>query len=421
MANALINPSVIAKESLMQLKNALRFGKLAYKEYKNEFVKVGNTVTIRKPVKFFTADGATRVNQDVEEGTTNVKIDQRKHVSWKFSTQDLTLTVEEYSERYIKPAMITLAQTVDAQGAGLYRYLWNSLGTPGTTPANYDAVAEVAQRATEMSWANEGRCAVMQPSAFRKISGSLTTLNMPGLAQKAWTSGEIDNVAGFRTFESVNLKNHTVGTKAGTPLVNGASQNVTYTTNVTALGGLVKDVGGQTLITDGWTPSSAILKAGDVFTIANCFAVNPVPGEGTTGKTVMPYLQQFTVLEDISADGSGNATIKISPAIISSGPYQTVSFSSGTAPADNAAIVVMGTASTIYPQNMCFHKNTFALVTVPLEMPDGVAFKSQVNDEGIGIRIVKDYDINADEDIVRADILFGWKAIYPELGARLWG
>lgn len=409
MANALITPSMIAKESLMQLSNKLRFGNLVHREYKKEFVKVGDTVSIRKPVKFYTADGATRVDQDVEEANDSIQINQRKHVSWGFSTQDLTLTIEQYSERYIKPAMITLAQTIDAQGAGLYTHVWNSVGTPGTTPANYDALAEADQRMTEMAVPEEMRNAVLTPAAFRKVAGSLTTLNMPAMAAAAWKSGEIDNVSGFRTYKSNNIKNHTVGAHGGTPLVNGAAQNVTYAAS--------KATNQQSLATDGWTTSAAVLKAGDVFTIAGVYAVNPVPGEGTTGKTVMPYLQQFTVISDASSDGSGNATLTISPAIVTSGPYQSVD----AAPADNAAITVLGTASTAYPQNMMFHRNAFALVTCPLEMPDGAAWKARESDDGLSVRVVKDYDIGTDEDIIRVDVLFGWKDIYPELGCRLWG
>ena len=253
------------------------------------------------------------------------------------------------------------------------------------------------------------RNAVLTPAAFRKFAGSLTTLNMPAMAAAAWKSGEIDNVSGFRTYKSNNIKNHTVGAHGGTPLVNGAAQNVTYAAS--------KSTNQQSLVTDGWTTSAAVLKAGDVFTLAGVYAVNPVPGEGTTGKTVMPYLQQFTVISDASSDGSGNATLTISPAIVTSGPYQSVS----AAPADNAAITVLGTASTAYPQNMMFHRNTFALVTCPLEMPDGAAWKARESDDGLSVRVVKDYDIGTDEDIIRVDVLFGWKDIYPELGCRLWG
>jgi hypothetical protein len=173
----------------------------------------------------------------------------------------------------------------------------------------------------------------------------------------------------------------------------------------------------QTIATDGWPNSTAVLKAGDVITFAGVYAVNPVPGEGTSGKTVMPYLQQFTVTADASSNGSGAATLTISPAIITTGPYQTVD----AAPADDATITVLGTASTAYPQNLGFHKNAFALVTVPLEMPDGAAFKARESHNGLSVRCVKDYDIDTDDDIIRLDILYGIKAIYPDLATRLWG
>jgi hypothetical protein len=220
----------------------------------------------------------------------------------------------------------------------------------------------------------------------------------------------------FDTYSAQNVPNHTVGVATGTPLVNGGSQNVTY---ANAISGTISGGTSQTLVTDGWTNSTTgIVKKGDVFTIAGVFAVNPGPGEGATGKIVMPYLQQFTVLADANSGGStGPATVTISPAIIISGPQQTVS----AAPADNAAITVLGTGNTAYPQNIGFHKNAFALVTVPLEMPDGAAFKARESHNGLSMRVVKDYDIDNDTDIIRLDILYGVKSLSPELAARLWG
>lgn len=413
MANTIITPSIIAKEALMQLENNLVMGNRVHREYKKEFTGgVGDTVSIRKPVKFYTADGATRVNQDVEEKATTISVDQRKHVSWKFSTQDLTLSVEEYSERYIKPAMITLANTVDRSLFGLYTKVWNSVGTPGTTPANFAAIAAAAQRLDEMAVGTDNRSMMMNPAAGYAIAGNQLTLDAIGaMGRSAYEEAAIGQIAKFATYSTQNIANHSVGAHGGTPLVNGAGQAVTYA-NATG-------ANSQTLVTDGWTNwTTGVVKAGDVITIAGVYAVNPVPGEGTTGKTVMPYLQQFTVLADANSGAStGPATLTISPAIITSGPYQTVS----AAPADNAAITVLGTASTAYPQNLGFHKNAFALVTVPLEMPDGAAFKARESHNGLSVRVVKDYDIDNDEDIIRIDILYGRAAIYPDLACRLWG
>lgn len=412
MANSLITPSLIAKEALMQLENNLVFANRVTRVYEKNFSGgQGSTVSIRRPVKFVTTDGVTRSNQDVEEKTTNVVVDQRKHVSWNFATQDLTLSVEEYSKRYIQPAMITLANTLDKSIASLYSKVWNNVGTPGTTPSGYASLALAAQRMDEMAVPTDGRSVVLNPAARYAIAGGSLTLDSVGtMGRSAYERNTIGTIAGFDTFTTQNAPVHTTGALAGTPLVNGAAQNVTYA-NATG------SSWSQSLITDGWTAATTV-KAGDVITIAGVYAVNPVPGEGSTGKTVMPYLQQFTVLSDATADGTGNATLTISPPIITSGPQQTVS----AVPADNAAITKsFATASTAYAQNLAFHKDAFALVTVPLDMPDGAAFKARESHDGLSIRVVKDYDISADTDIIRLDILYGVKAVMPDLAVRLWG
>lgn len=415
MANALINPSIIAKEALMQLKNNLVMGKCVHREYKNEFRKVGDSVSIRRPVKFLTSDGATRVAQDVQEGTTSIVINQRKHVSFGFSTQDLTLTVEEYSERYIKPAMITLANTVDKSLMALYSSVWNYVGTPGSTPDSFADVALVSQRMDEMAVPDDGeRKLVMNPAAGYKIAGTALSIDNGGINRQAYRTGQIGEVANLMTYRSQNIKTHTTGTHTtgSTPLVNGGSQGTDYATS--------KSTNTQSLVTDGWANSTAVLKAGDIINIAGVFAVNPVPGEGasnTATKETLPYLQDFVVTADATSNGSGQATLTISPPMITTGAFQTVS----AEPADNAAITVKGTEGTGYAQNMGFHKNAFALVTCPLEMPDGVAFKAREQDDGLSVRVVKDYDIDSDEDIIRLDVLYGVKAIYPELAVRLTG
>ena len=74
-----------------------------------------------------------------------------------------------------------------------------------------------------------------------------------------------------------------------------------------------------------------------------------------------------------------------------------------------------------HPQNLAFHKNAFGLVMVPMEMPDGVSFKARETQDGCSIRVVKDYDIDTDEDIIRLDILYGVVTLYPELACRIFG
>lgn len=411
MSNTIITPTIIAREALMQLENNLVMGNNVHREYKREFVKVGGTVNIRKPVKFEVYDGATRVHQDVQEANTNISVDQRKHVSWGFATQDLTLSIEEYSQRYIQPAMISLANKVDRDLCSLYDDVYNWVGTPGQDINSFADFSKAPQRMDEMAVPTP-RMAVLSPADYWAITGNLTGLFIDKPAEAAYRRGLLGSVAGNMMSMDQNIRAHTTGTftTGSTPLVNGASQNVAYSA-------VTQATWSQSLITDGWANSTAVLKAGDVITLAGVYAVNPVPGDNADGKDAYSYLQQFVVLSDVTSDGSGNATLTISPPIITSGPYQTVS----AAPANNAAITPLGTEATAYRQNLAFNKNAFALVTVPLEMPDGATFKARESHNGLSVRVIKDYDINSDEDVIRLDILYGKKTIYPDLATRVSG
>lgn len=406
MANAIITPTIIAREALMQVENNLVMGNNVHREYKKEFVKVGGTVNIRKPVKFVVSDGATRVHQDVEEANTSIVVDQRKHVSWGFATQDLTLSIEEFSERYIKPAAIVLANNVDAALCGLYKDVWNWVGTAGQTVNSYTDFAKAPERLDLQAVPRDARRAVMSPADHWGLLGNQTGLYMSKVAEGAYREGSLGRLGGVDTFMDQNVVSHTTGAVAvGTPLTDGAGQETTYA--------LSKTTNTQTIVTDGWT-ASKVLAVGDVITIDTVFAVNPV------SKATLSYLQPFVITAAVTANATTTAdtTLTISPAIITSGPYQNVSVT--TVP-DGATISFTGTVATSYPQNLVFHKNAFALVTVPLEMPDGVSFKARESHKGLSIRVVKDYDIDNDEDVIRLDILYGVKSIYPDLATRLSG
>lgn len=396
----------------MQLENNLVMGNNVHREYKKEFVKIGDTVNVRRPVKFDVTDGAVRTNQDVQEANTNIVINQRKHVSWNFTTQDMTLSIEEFSERYIKPAGIALANKVDRDLTSLYDDVFNWAGTPGQDVNSFSDFSKAPERLDEGAVPPDRRVGVLSPADFWAMTGNLTGLQIERPAESAYRRGLLGDVAGIGISMDQNIRTHTTGTftTSSTPLVNGATQNVAYSA-------VTQATYSQTLITDGWANSTAVLTAGDIITLAGVNAVNPVPGQTGVGKDDLGRLQQFTVLTAASSDGSGDATITISPPIITSGPYQTVS----AAPADDAVITPLGTEATGYRQNLTFHRNAFALVTVPLEMPDGASFKARESHKGLSLRVVKDYDVDNDEDIIRIDILYGVKTLYPELATRLSG
>lgn len=387
MANTLITPSIIAKEALMQLENSMVMGNLVHKDYKKEFTKVGSTVSIRKPIKFVASDGSTRVNQDASEATTSIVINKQKHVSWNFSSQELTLTIDDYSSRYIKPAMIALANQVDTDLCGLYSDVFNAVGTANTTPSAYSTLANAARRLDEEACPDDGsRVVVLDPAAAWTLAGSATgsLLNVynPGIVADVVRKGKLGDMANMAIHKSQNIRKHTPGSDLTTVTVNGASQT------------------GSTLVAAGGN-----LNAGDVFTAAGCYAVNPVSRQSTG------VLRQFV------CTAAGTTSLSIYPSIITSGAYQTCSAS----PTDSGAITVIGTASTEYTSNLAFHKNAFAMVMVPMELPDGAPFKARESYNNMSVRVIKDYDINTDVEIIRLDILYGVKTLFPELAVRILG
>jgi len=410
MANSLITPTIIAKEALMQLENNLVMASLVHRDYQSEFKGgQGSTVQVRKPVKFLAVDGAALSEQDVIESYTSVTVDQRKHVSWAFTTADETLSIEEYSKRYIAPAAAELAQAIETSLTGLYSSVWQSVGTPGTTPSTFLELGAARQRLVESAAPmTKEIIGAMDPAAALKIANDLKLVNVGDKVKTALERVRVGKYGGLENYENQSLRIHTNGARGGTPLVNGANQFLLDAAVTTAL--LSSNT--QSLVIDGASNSiTGWAKAGDVFTLAGVYAVNPKTRQ-STGR-----LQEFVVTADANSNGSGAVTLSISPQMVTTGKYQNVS----AGPADNAALTFLGTAATGYVQNLCFQENAFALVTVPLDEPRGGVESSQMVHKNIGIRVARQYAIASDKNFIRLDILYGVKAIYPELAVRLWG
>lgn len=403
MAQSLLSPSIIAKEGLVQLRNNLVLGANCHREYKNEFVKVGSSISIRRPVKFTVTDGATRSNQDVEEGSTTLTVNSRKHVSWSFNSQDMTQKIEMYSERYMQPAGIVLANKCDLDIAANYYKFYHTAGTPGTTPNAFSYMGDLATVLDEGAVPDDGRRnLVLNPAARWAMADALKGVYDRDIPGDVIRRGYLGPLAQFKVFGDQNIAKHTTGTNSddASILIDGGNLSQSYSTST--------DVG--TIHVDGLDSATGTFTAGDTFTIADVYAVNPI-SKVSTGE-----LQRFTVAAAVTA-ASSECDVTMRPRIITSGPYQTVN----AAAVDGAAVTCLGTASTAYPQNLGYHRNALALVMCPLDLPDSAGFKARATEDGTSIRVIKDYDIDNDEEIIRMDILYGTDAIYPELGGRLWG
>lgn len=394
----------------MQLDNSLVYGNNVHRGYENEFGasvngnKVGSSVTIRRPVQFTVRQGATANIQDVTEGTTTMTVDKQRGVDFKFTSSDMTLSISEFSERYIKPAMIQIANEVDKDIAALYKDVYNWAGTPGQTINSYTDFAKGPERLDLGAVEQSGRMAILSPTDHWGLAGSFSGLYIDKTAKTALEQAKLGMVGGCELFMSQNVQTHTVGAHGGSPLTRGASQGVAYSS--------VKTTMTQTLATDGWTTNSG-LKAGDVFTISGVYAVNPVT------KATLPHLQPFVITANVTTNttNSNTTSIVISPPLITSGPYQNVS-------ADNAndtAIVMFGTASTGYAQNLLFKKEAFALAVVPMERPAGATDVAIENYKNLSVRLIPYYDGTNDVSNYRLDVLYGVKTIDARKATRLSG
>lgn len=118
MANTLITPSTIAPAALASLYETTQMLPLVYTDVSSSFTgqKVGNTVNVKKPA-VFTAQTFNRgtgiVPQDATETTVPVVLDTLKDVSFVVTSEDLTLSVTDFQEQFLDPAMEALSQSVD--------------------------------------------------------------------------------------------------------------------------------------------------------------------------------------------------------------------------------------------------------------------------------------------------------------------
>jgi hypothetical protein len=409
MANTTLSASIIAKAAVGILENELVMANAVFRGYEGEFDKkvngytVGDTITIRKPTDFTVRSTITASAQDVTEAKTSIVVNQIAGVDFAFTSQQLTLNIGELSERVIRPAMIQIANQIDVSVMSLYKDIPQYVGTPGTLVQSFAGFAKGAQNMDQRSVPQGGRTAILAPADFWALAGSQTALFSQAINNKSYREGEIGKIGGIDTYMSQNAPTFTTGPFGGTPLINGASQNTTYDTT---------GANTQTLITDGWTAAAAArVVVGDVFTIAGVFDVNPIT------KATLPILKQFVVKAAGSSDASGNLTLTIAPQIITSGAFQTVS----AAPADNAALTFVGTASTNYTNNLFFDRNAFALVTVPMAKPPGAVDVSRQSKNGISVRVIPFYDGTNDKSTWRLDVLYGTKTIDPRLAVRVAG
>ena len=402
MANSLLTIDMITRKCLEILENNLVLSRNVNKEYDDSFAvegaKIGSTLRIRLPDRALVTDGAALQVQDDNEQYTTLTVSSQKHIGINFTSAELTMQLDDFAERVLKPRISQLAASVDADVANAYKSIFNTVGTPGTTPATALVLLQAQQKLNESAAPMSPRYATVNPAANAGLVNGLSGFfNPTSTISRQFKTGMMgEGVLGYDEMNmSQSIVNHTTGSRAGTILVNET----------------VATQGQATITLDGLT-STTTVTAGDVFTIAGVYAVNPQTRLSTGS------LQQFVVTAAQTASGGDMANMAISP------PMYTAANALATIdafPANNAAVTFVGTASTVYPQNLVYHKNAITLATADLLLPQGVDMASRQVHNGISMRIVRQYDINNDRMPCRVDVLYGFSTIRPPMACRIWG
>ena len=404
MANDTLTIQMVTREAARLLTNNLKIAGLVNHDYEDQFAKtgakIGSVLNVRMPVRYLLRRGQLLQPQPAVETSVPVAIEFQTGVDLQFSSAELALDVDDYSKRYLQPAIATVVNDIDYMIGQLYKDVYNTVGTPGVTPNSSLTYMEAGALLDKTATPRDGRRNMvigedMMPAI---VAANQALFNDPAKISRQYRTAMFgSDTLGWDTWSmDQNMPRHKVGPLGGAPAVGAASQT------------------GSTLAVTGFTAAAAPrLNWGDTFTITGVYGVNPQSRQ-STGR-----LQQFVVKADVASAADGTATIPIDPPILTGGPYQTVTQSPGA----GTALTINGAAGTESVIGLGFHEDAITLVMVDLPLPEGVWMADRVSDKqlGVSLRIVKAYDIQHDAQPARLDVLWGRKLLRPEMAVRVGG
>lgn len=404
MANQLLTIGMITLEALRVLENNLAFTKYVRRDLDDNYgrtnAKIGTVLNVRKPPRYVGRTGQALQLEDATETSVPVVLNKQFGVDIAFSSQDYALSIDQFSQRFIMPAIARIANEIDLDGLRQYLNVYNEVGVPGTVPNQLLTYLQARQRMDEEASPRDNqRAAILSPAMEAVLVDTLKGLfqDSDKIADQ-YSEGMMGRTIGLKFAMDQNVPTQTVGAYSpGGATINGANQT------------------GSSIITAGWPNSTLVLKQGDVVTFAGSNAVNPQSKQSTG------VLRQFVVTADVISSGGGAATVPIAGpgglGVIVAGPFQTVTAS----PTNSGAVTVSGASGTVSPRGMVFHKDAFVLAVADLPLWQGVHEAARKSDKqlGMSIRLIRAYDINQDRVPCRTDILYGWATLYPELAVRV--
>jgi hypothetical protein len=392
MANTLLTPTAVTRKALMILHQKLNFVGSIVRDYDDSFAKsgakIGDSLKIRLPNEYTVRTGATLSAQDTTETSTTLTVSTQKGVDLNFTSTDLTLSLDDFSERILEPAMSVLAANIEYDAMSMYKDVYQSIWNGGAA-ATYNKVLDGRVLLNRSLTPSNARTANLNSLDMADLVKDTKTLFQDDTSiAKQYREGFMGRAAGFDFVENTMWPAHTRGAADGAYVVNTSTGITSGTATITVATG------------------TGAMSKGDVFTIAGVFSVHPET------KVSTGVLQQFAVAADY-AGGAGS--VSVTPTPVTSGARQNITIVSAGA---GKAVTFAGTASTAVGTSMLYQKGAFAFATADLVMPQGVDFSAREVLDGVSMRIVRQYDINNDKFPCRLDVLYGYKTLRAQLAAR---
>lgn len=395
MANSILTPTAVTRKALQILHQKLNFVGSINRQYDDSFAKtgakIGDSLKIRLPNQYTVRTGASLSTQDTTETSTTLQIGTQKGVDITFTSNELTLSLDDFADRILQPSMAVLAANIEADAFTMALDVYQAVNNVGSAITLNKALTARKVLVDALAPGSE-RCLLLNTQDNLDMVDGLKGLFQDSTEiARQYREGMVGRTAGFGTiYENTLLASQATGTAASV---------TTYTINGTTLTGATGIV-----VQTG----STTFKKGDVITIAATNRCHPET-KADTG-----VLQQFVVTADY-AGGAG--TVLISPPIY--GPTSLGLQNVVALPLTTAAITKVGGASAVYKPSLAFHKDAFTFATADLIMPNGVDFAAREVYDGISMRIVRQYAISTDTMPCRLDVLYGFKTIRAQLAARI--
>jgi hypothetical protein len=391
MSNTILTPTAVTREALRVLHQKLNFIGTINRQYDDQYAKdgakIGSDLKIRMPNQYTVRSGAAIDTQETTETSQTLTVATQKGVDLNFTSTELTLSLQDFSDRILEPAMSVLAANIEYDAMSMYKDVYNSIWNSGAA-ATYSLLLDGRVKLQNGLTPNSKRTANMSPQPMSDLVKDTKTLFQDqAQLSKQYLEGYMGRAASFDFVENTLWPGHTRGASASN-VCNTSTGITSGSSSITVSGG------------------SGAANIGDVFTIVGVNSVHPET------KADSGVLQQFVLT---AAALTGATTFVVSPTPVTSGATQNIVINSA---GSSKTVTFGGTASDALDTSLLYNKDAFTFATADLVMPKGVDFAAREVMDGISIRIVRDYDINSDRFPARLDVLYGYKTLRPQWACR---